>query len=310
MAFGGIHRSNLPTAARQTGAARVSVPPSGGPSILCLRRWVVAVVLAITAPSNDSVQAQPAPEPLRITTLRPEYERFIVEWTGGLPPYAVEVSINGVVDWARISPLLRETAYADLHIDARPAGLYRVLTFPDTTRPPQPKGLSAPAVKCDRAALVWDPQDDEADGSGIWGYKVYRDGHLLRKIRAPNRYFTDEFLLSATNYTYQVSALDRAGNESELSPSATITTPDCISPNETNLVVDLSWDRSEDTQVVGYLVCRGVQPGVYDWQIDVMQDTSYAFEDLSPGVTYFLSVTAYDADGVQSDPAGEIVVIP
>ncbi len=310
MAFGGIHRSNSPSVAKQTGAAPASVPPSGGLFILCLHRLLVAVALVIAAPSRCPVQAQPAPELLRITTLRPEYERFLIEWTGGLPPYAVEVSMNGVADWTRISPLLRETAYADLHVDERPAGLYRILTFPDTVRPPRPAGLSAPAVKCDRAALIWDPQEDEADGSGIWGYKIYRDGLLLRKLRAPGRYFTDEFLLSATNYTYQISALDRAGNESELSPSVLVTTPDCISPNETNLVVNLSWDRSEDTHVVGYLVYRGSQPGVYDWQIDVMQETSYSFEDLSPGVTYFLSVTAYDEDGVESEPAGEIVLIP
>ena len=312
MVFGSINRSDSPTAARQIGGARESAPSSPGFILFLLdvRRLILAAALAIAAASSLPAVAQPAPEPLRITSLRPEYERFLIEWSGAFPPYAVEVSSDGQSDWTRISPLLRDSSYADLHIDERPAGLYRILTFPDTEPPPQPTGLSAPAVKCDRAALVWDAQEDAADGSGLWGYKIYRDGLLLRKLSAPERYFTDEFLLPMTHYTYQVSALDRAGNESELSSAVTFTTQDCLSPSETNLVVNLAWDRSEDTHAVGYLVYRGSQPGVYDWQIDIMQETSYSFEDLHPGVTYFLSVTAYNEDGVESDSAGEIVFIP
>ena len=314
MAFCCINRLASSAVARQPGGARADVPSSGYFSFLLssVRPSAVAtaLVLAAASASGPTVCAQPAPEPLRITTLRQEYERFLIEWSGGLPPYAVEVTSDPQSEWIRISPLLRDNSYSDLHIDWRPVGLYRILTFPDTTRPSRPTGLGAPAVKCDRAALVWDPQDDAPDGSGIWGYKIYRDGYLLKKLRAPDHHFTDGFLLSAANYTYQVSAMDNAGNESERSEAVTITTPDCLSPSDTNLVVKLAWDRSEDPHVVGYLVYRGLQPGVYDWQIDVMQDTSYSFEDLSPGVTYFLSVTAYDEDGVESDPAGEIVLIP
>ena len=313
MAFANINRSDSLNEARQTGAVRASAPNSIR-FFFCLRSArplaIVAASVITSSAVNFPALAQPAPEPLRITTLRPEYERFLIEWAGGLPPFAVEVSSDVQSNWTRISPLLREGSYVDLHIGERPAGLYRILTFADTEPPPRPTGLSAPAVKCDRAALVWDAQDDAADGSGIWGYKIYRDGLLLKKLRAPNRYFTDEFLLSMTNYTYQVSAVDRAGNESDLSPAITVTTPECLSPNGTNPVVNLTWDHSEDTQVLGYLVYRGSQPGVYDWQIDVMQDASYSFEDLLPGITYFLSVTAYNEDGVESDPGGEIVLIP
>jgi hypothetical protein len=312
MAFDNFNRSALPVASSQLGGARTNVPSSGlfSDFLQNVRSLAVAAASAMVLASVPALWAQPAPEPLRITTLRPEYERFLIEWTGGLPPYAVEVNSGVEPSWLRISPLLRDTSYSDLHIDERPTGLYRILTFSDTDPPSRPTGLSAPAVKCDRAALVWDAQEDAPDGSGVWGYKIYRDGYLLKKLRAPDHHFTDEFLLSMTNYTYEVSTMDYAGNESELSPAVTVTTPDCISPSETNLVVNLAWDRSEDPHVVGYLVYRGSQPGVYNWQTDVMQETSYTFEDLSPGVTYFLSVTAYDEEGVESDPAGEVVLIP
>lgn len=308
MAFGDRNRSDSPLRARPNGVACAKTPPARLFSATRVRAlWAAATLLTA---SNQPLEAQPVPETLRITTLRQEYERFLVEWSGGLPPYALEVSTDANATWTRISPLLRDNSFADLHIDQRPAGLYRVITFPDTTPPPQPTSFSAPVVKCDRAAFVWDPQNDDADGSGIWGYKIYRDGSFLKKLPAPTRYFIDESLLPSTNYLYQLSSVDSAGNESELSPAINVPTPDCISPSDTNLVVNIAWDRSEDNHVVGYLVYRGSQPGVYDWQIDVMQETTYSFDDLSPGVLYFISVTAYDEDGVESDSAGEIVLIP
>src|SRR5262245_29982797 len=103
MSFGSINCSDTPTVARRTGGARTSAPSSGGFFFFLptARQLTIAVTLAIAAASGLTALAQPLPEPLCITALRPEYERFIIEWSGGIPPYAVEVSPDAQTDWIR-----------------------------------------------------------------------------------------------------------------------------------------------------------------------------------------------------------------
>lgn len=81
---------------------------------------------------------------------------------------------------------------------------------PDTTAPSQPTGLVASAVAQTSLTLSWQPSTDT--GTGVVGYAVYRNGVLLEAVVSPS--FSDSGLTPDTTYTYQVSALDGAGNES------------------------------------------------------------------------------------------------
>ena len=56
---------------------------------------------------------------------------------------------------------------------------------------------------------------DEPSGSGVEGYRVYRDGVLL--IQTPTTSFMDTSTLFAGTHTYWVVALDMAGNISAAS---------------------------------------------------------------------------------------------
>lgn len=57
--------------------------------------------------------------------------------------------------------------------------------------------------------------------------------------------------------------------------------------------------------VAGYKIYYGTEAGVYTNVIDVGKVNTYTVSGLSVGNTYFFAVTAYDANGVESDPTDE-----
>jgi uncharacterized repeat protein (TIGR01451 family) len=70
--------------------------------------------------------------------------------------------------------------------------------------------------------------------------------------------------------------------------------------------VSLAWDPSPDTNVVGYAVYYGSASGAYDSRLDVGTNTLATVAGLLKGLTYFFVVTAYDADGLESEPSNEV----
>lgn len=61
--------------------------------------------------------------------------------------------------------------------------------------------------------------------------------------------------------------------------------------------VTLTWDADTDIQLGGYKVYYGLSRGVYSQAVDVGDQTTYNFDGLNPGQTYFFAVTAYDQAG-------------
>ena len=55
-------------------------------------------------------------------------------------------------------------------------------------------------------------------------YAIYRDGAVTPTATSPTTTFDDTGLSPSTTHSYRVSAVDAAGNESTLSPSASATT--------------------------------------------------------------------------------------
>ena len=81
----------------------------------------------------------------------------------------------------------------------------------DTFPPAVPTGLTAvPAAKS--IELLWD-RSVEKD---LAGYRIYRDGKRLSET-LPSPAYSDKGVQIGTKYKYQVSAMDKAGNESALS---------------------------------------------------------------------------------------------
>ena len=98
--------------------------------------------------------------------------------------------------------------------------------------------------------------------AGASGYKIYRDGTLLRSVTAPTVSVTDVGLTTNTQYCYKVSAYDATGIESAQTVQLCATTP--MLSALTNLTVtaasssqiDLSWTAA--TGASSYRIYRGV----------------------------------------------------
>lgn len=73
----------------------------------------------------------------------------------------------------------------------------------------------------------------------------------------------------------------------------------------TNLV-NLSWQPSPDTNVIGYNIYYGTASRAYTNEISLGNNTSATISDLVGGVTYYFAATAYDAAGDESDFSNEI----
>jgi glucose/arabinose dehydrogenase/fibronectin type 3 domain-containing protein len=95
---------------------------------------------------------------------------------------------------------------------------------PDTTPPSVPTNLQATAISTSRIDLSWSASTDNAGGSGLAGYRVYRDGGATPIATVTTTSYSNTSLTANTSYTYQVRSYDNAGNESGLSTSASATT--------------------------------------------------------------------------------------
>jgi hypothetical protein len=71
--------------------------------------------------------------------------------------------------------------------------------------------------------------------------------------------------------------------------------------------VTLNWQPSDADGVVGYNVYYGTESGVYPHKITLGDVGAAPISGLQEGVTYYFVVTAYDADGGESDPSNEAI---
>jgi chitodextrinase len=171
---------------------------------------------------------------------------------------------------------------------------------PDTEKPSVPQNLASPAQTETTITLSWDASTDNV---GIAGYRVYGPNGTTNVTGTSH---VETGLVASTSYGCQVSALDAAGNESDLSAVLTVQTsaPDTekpsipqnlISPAQTGTTISLSWDASTDNVgVVGYRVYG--PNGTTD-----VAATSHVEIGLSPSTSYAFQVSALDAATNESD---------
>jgi fibronectin type 3 domain-containing protein len=179
----------------------------------------------------------------------------------------------------------------------------------DATAPSRPTGLTAaPVAGQTRIDLNWTAATDNL---GVTGYRIYRDGSAtpLDSVGGSTTSYSDTTVAPATQYTYTVTAIDAAGNESLASDPATTMSSDTIPPQPPTTLtatavsetrIDLSWSGATDNLgVTGYQIFRngsstpiasvGASP------------TSYSNTGLTAGTTYSYTVKAVDASGNTSD---------
>ena len=70
--------------------------------------------------------------------------------------------------------------------------------------------------------------------------------------------------------------------------------------------VSLAWDANTEPDLGGYKLYYGTAAQAYSQVINVGKNTQVTVGNLSQGVTYFFSVTAYNLQGAESDYSNEI----
>ena len=79
-----------------------------------------------------------------------------------------------------------------------------------------------------------------------------------------------------------------------------------LTPPTTNGTATLTWDANAETDLAGYNIYMGTQPGMYGAPISAGNTTSYTVGNLTGGRTYYFSLTAVDSAGNESQRSSEV----
>jgi hypothetical protein len=107
----------------------------------------------------------------------------------------------------------------------------------DTTAPSVPTSLvqdTTIPVTATSIDMKWNASTDNSGGSGLAGYKLYRNGTLIATLGSTTTSYMDYGLAANTSYIYTVAAFDNSGNNSAATTGVTVKT--------TTLVGDLDGD--------------------------------------------------------------------
>jgi|GEM_PF-6071091 len=128
-------------------------------------------------------------------------------------------------------------------------GAYEYLSGPpDTTQPSIPQNLTAQAVSESQIDLSWDASSDPE--SGVSYYKIYRAGSQIDTSVSTS--YSNIGLNGGTTYSYEVSAVNGQGLESDKSNIASETTfqdttpPSIVSVSASETSVEITFSESLD----------------------------------------------------------------
>jgi putative cell wall-binding protein/fibronectin type 3 domain-containing protein len=177
----------------------------------------------------------------------------------------------------------------------------------DTVAPTWPAGasLTASSVAATSLTLSWSAATDNL---GVAGYVVLRDGVEIGTTSADERSLAVTGLSPGRAYTFEVQAVDAAGNVSADGPSRAVTTADAVAPTwpagaavtvteRTYTSVTITWPAATDDSgaVASYRIHAngGAAP-----VLTVGGDrTTATVTGLTPGTSYTFTVQARDAAG-------------
>jgi DNA-binding beta-propeller fold protein YncE/chitodextrinase len=172
----------------------------------------------------------------------------------------------------------------------------------DVIAPTVPSNLTALAATSSQINLSWSPSLD--DGSGVAGYKIYKNGSLTPLVTVVDTNYNDTALTPETTYSYKVSAVDLRGNESPMTAAVSTKTlavgqtADAVKPTAPVLSatapsssqIDLSWSGATDNVgVIGYKLYRG------DAVIASTGSSTYSDTGLAADTNYTYYIVSQDA---------------
>jgi fibronectin type 3 domain-containing protein len=182
----------------------------------------------------------------------------------------------------------------------------------DTTPPAVPTGLTATAGNA-QVTLNWNTNND----SDIKSYKIYRGNTLLATVNHPSTTHTVIGLANGTSYSFQITAVDNANNESTKSATASATptapadttppaVPSGLKPTAGNAQVTLNWNANGESDIKGYKIYRG------NTLIATVTHpvTTYTVTGLTNGTSYSFKVSAVDNVNNESAKSATVSTAP
>jgi fibronectin type 3 domain-containing protein len=272
---------------------------------------------SLVSPPDTAPPATPA----GVTGVSGNPNMASVSWTGspdnvGTAGYYVyrdgqKVATTGQMFY-QDSGLTEATTYTytveafDLGGNVSPASLPASVTTLDQTAPTPPANLTATAVSCQQIKLTWAAS---MDNLGISSYRVFwghtpTDLNQVGTTAGTTTSFTSYPLTPGTTYYYGVQAVDKYGNVSLMSATASATTPalpsaptDLTATVVSTKQINLVWAAGPSGMpVTAYRIFRGTSPGGLV-QIATRTAPAYAEATLSPATTYYYAVEEVDSGG-------------
>lgn len=177
----------------------------------------------------------------------------------------------------------------------------------DNTVPSTPENFSLSNLAQTSVYLSWGASNDL---SGIKEYVIYKNGEPM--INTQNTVYSVTDLAPNTNYSFYITVIDNANNESEptnelgittLEPIKDITAPTKLMAENISIrSLSLKWEKSESN--IGILEYNIYQNGSL---IASTVNTTYYVSNLFPSTEYKFHVIARDNNGNLSDPSNELL---
>ena len=99
-----------------------------------------------------------------------------------------------------------------------------------------------------------------------------------------------------------VAASGAANSPQQIPASLTLSQPTTVTTGSAGL----SWAANTETDLTGYKVYIGTQPGLYNPPITLGTATTYTATNLASGKTYYFCVSAFDSAGNESPCSSEV----
>jgi fibronectin type 3 domain-containing protein len=181
-------------------------------------------------------------------------------------------------------------------------GSVAAATQGDRTPPTTPTNLRVTSVSHKSVTLAWDPSTDK---SGSFSYSVNMNG-LSFTVPQTQTTYTITSLSAGQTYSFYVTAVDKALNQSGRSNTVTVTTPRDTTPPTTPQLsgtvggpsqVSLTWTRSTDDLAwfVGYRIFAN--GALVTKHVNWYGETSVVLRHLTPATSYTFTVQAHDFSG-------------
>jgi Fibronectin type 3 domain-containing protein len=188
---------------------------------------------------------------------------------------------------------------------------------PDTTPPAAPTGLRA-TPREGYVSLGWNA-NSEPD---VAGYIVYRNGIKQNTVPIKQPNFYSYGGTYGVQYRYEVTAIDKAGNESNRSEAvyASAIKPEDVTPPATPtgltgalsadaLSISLTWSANTEADLAGYNLYVSMDGIEYiKVNAEPLTDTSYSYGGITGNTRYYFKLSALDVNGNESKQTREMTL--